>query len=42
VSYTRGEPKRFYVRNAIEAALTGKPAPVPETPSQGCTVEYTR
>jgi peroxiredoxin len=40
VSYTRGEPKRLYVRNAIDAALAGKPAPVAETASQGCTVEY--
>jgi peroxiredoxin len=42
VHYTRGTPRQFYVRDAIEAALAGKPAPVPETAPQGCTVEYER
>jgi len=42
VRYTRGEPKDLYVRNAIDAALAGKPAPVAETAAQGCTVEYQR
>lgn len=40
VHFSRGEPKKFYVRDAIDAALNGKPAPVAETASQGCTVEY--
>ena len=38
--YTNGEPKDHYVRDAINAALAGKPAPVAETRAQGCTVEY--
>ncbi|MBI3665074.1 MAG: thioredoxin family protein [Acidobacteria bacterium] len=38
--YVNGEPKDFYVRDAINAALAGKPAPVAETRAQGCTVEY--
>jgi|HubBroStandDraft_1064217.scaffolds.fasta_scaffold09853_4 peroxiredoxin len=42
VRYTRGAPKELYVRNAINAALAGKPAPVAETAAQGCTVEYQR
>lgn len=42
VRYTRGEPKDFYVRNAIDATLAGRPAPVAETAAQGCTVEYER
>jgi peroxiredoxin len=40
--YVNGEPKNFYVRNAVNAALAGQPAPVMETRAQGCTVEYTR
>jgi peroxiredoxin len=40
VHYTRGAPKQFYVRDAIDASLAGKPAPVAETAPQGCTVEY--
>ena len=42
VHYTRGAPKQFYVRDAIDASLAGKPVPVTETASQGCTVEYER
>jgi peroxiredoxin len=42
VHYTRGTPKELYVRNAIDSALAGKPAPVTETAAQGCTVEYQR
>lgn len=40
VRYTNGPPKQLYVRDAINAALAGKPAPVAETRAQGCTVEY--
>ena len=40
--YVSGNPKDFYVRDAINAALAGKPAPVAETRAQGCTVEYSR
>lgn len=40
INYTKGEPTEFYVRDAIEAALAGRPAPVDETRPQGCTIEY--
>ncbi len=40
VSYTRGTPTQSYLRDAIVAALAGKPAPEPETRVQGCNVEY--
>ena len=40
INYTRGTPTHFYVKDAIEAALAGRPAPEPETRAQGCTIEY--
>jgi peroxiredoxin len=40
--YVNGAPKEFYVRDAINAALEGRPAPIAETRAQGCTVEYER
>ena len=40
VRYTNGPPTQHYVRDAVQAALAGKPAPVAETRAQGCTVEY--
>jgi peroxiredoxin len=40
--YVNGDPKEFYVRDAITAMLTGRPVGVTETRAQGCTVEYTR
>jgi len=40
--YVNGQPKNFYVRDAINAVLSGSAPPVTETRSQGCTVEYTR
>lgn len=40
VRHTSGEPTQHYVRDAVRAALAGKPAPVAETRAQGCTVEY--
>ena len=40
--YVNGDPKEFYVRDAINAALSGRPVAVTETRAQGCTVEYTR
>lgn len=40
ISYTKGEPAEHYVRDAIVAALEGRPAPVQETRSHGCNVEY--
>jgi peroxiredoxin len=42
INYTRGTPTRYYVKEAIEAALAGRPAPEPETRAQGCTIEYQR
>ena len=42
VHYTKGEPTQFYARDAIKAALAGKPAPEAETRAQGCAVEYNR
>lgn len=42
VHYTRGEPTEHYVRDAVLAALEGKPAPVQETSAHGCNVEYTQ
>jgi peroxiredoxin len=40
VKHTNGEPTQHYVRDAVLAALAGKPVPVAETRAQGCTVEY--
>jgi len=40
VRHTNGEPTQHYVRDAVLAALGGKPASVAETRAQGCTVEY--
>lgn len=38
--YVNGAPKQFYVRDAINAVLSGSPVPIAETRAQGCTVEY--
>lgn len=40
ISYTKGAPTEFYVKDAIEATLAGRPAAVAETRASGCTVEY--
>lgn len=40
VRYTRGDPKTFYVRDAILETLAGNPVKVAETRAQGCTLEY--
>lgn len=40
VLYTRGEPKTFYVRDAIVETLAGRPVTIKETRAQGCTLEY--
>ncbi|HVR43588.1 MAG TPA: redoxin family protein [Thermoanaerobaculia bacterium] len=40
VQYTRGEPTAFYVRDAVNLTLAGKPVSVAETRATGCTVEY--
>jgi len=42
VHYTKGDPTEFYVKDAIEAALDGMAAPVPETRAHGCNIEYVR
>jgi hypothetical protein len=42
INYTKGEPTEFYVSDAIQAALDGKPVQVDETRPQGCTIEYTQ
>ena len=42
VKYSKGEPTEFYVRDAVEATLAGKAAPVAETRAHGCNVEYVR
>jgi peroxiredoxin len=42
VQYSKGAPIEFYVKDAIEALLEGKPAPVAETRAQGCNVEYAK
>lgn len=41
IRYVNGPPSQFYVRDAIDDALAGKPVAVTETRPQGCTVEYT-
>jgi len=40
--YVNGQPKEFYVRDAVNAVLGSASVPVAETRSQGCTVEYAR
>ena len=40
--YMNGPPKQHYVRDAVVAALDGKPVKVAETQAPGCTVEYAR
>ena len=40
INYTKGAPTEFYVKDAITAALAGKPVAVTETRASGCTVEY--
>jgi len=40
--YVNGDPKDFYVREAINATLAGRPVALTETRAQGCTVEYAR
>ena len=32
--------QRHYLRDAIEAALAGKPTPIAETPPVGCTIKW--
>lgn len=38
--YIDGEPTEFYVRDAVNATLNGKPADPSETRAHGCTVKY--
>ena len=40
IHHTEGEPTEFYVRDALEALLAGRPVPVAETRAHGCSVEY--
>jgi len=40
INYTKGTPTDFYVKDAIDATLAGKPIAVTETRASGCTVEY--
>ncbi|MEZ5332583.1 MAG: thioredoxin family protein [Thermoanaerobaculia bacterium] len=40
IDYTKGEPTTFYVADAIEATLAGRPVATPETRAHGCSVEY--
>ncbi|HEX7027483.1 MAG TPA: thioredoxin family protein [Gammaproteobacteria bacterium] len=40
VKYINGEPTGFYVRDAVNATLEGKPVDPSETRAHGCTVKY--
>lgn len=40
VKHIDGEPTEFYVRDAVNATLEGKPIDRSETRAQGCTVKY--
>lgn len=40
VNYTEGTPSEFYVRDAVEALLAGRPVSQGETRAHGCSVEY--
>lgn len=40
VKYTKGEPTKFYVADAIKAALNGETPAVTETKAHGCSVKY--
>lgn len=38
VTFRQRTPTHNYVLEAIEALLAGRPVPIPETPSYGCTI----
>jgi peroxiredoxin len=40
ITHINGEPDEFYVRDAVNATLAGKPVQVAETRAHGCTVKY--
>ncbi|MGH9464933.1 MAG: thioredoxin family protein [Thermoanaerobaculia bacterium] len=40
IDYTNGDPRAFYVRDAVRAVLAGEPVPAAETKAHGCSVEY--
>ena len=40
IRHINGEPSVFYVRDAIDATLAGKPVPISETRAHGCSVKY--
>ncbi len=42
VVHLKGPPAVFYVRDSINALLSGQPAPLTETQPYGCSVEYRR
>jgi len=40
IKHINGKPTEFYVSDAIEATLAGKPVAVAETRAHGCSVKY--
>ena len=40
IHYTEGEPREFYVADAVKALLAGREISVAETRAHGCSVEY--
>lgn len=40
VSHINGAPKKFYVKEAINALLASKPVAISETRAHGCSVKY--
>lgn len=40
LEFTKGEPKEFYVADAIKATFDGKPVDPAETRAHGCSVKY--
>ena len=40
VNYTKGAPTEFYVTEAVDSALAGKPVVTTETRASGCTLQY--
>lgn len=40
IKHFNGEPSEFYVSDAIDAALAGKPVKIAETRAHGCSVKY--
>jgi thiol-disulfide isomerase/thioredoxin len=40
IKHINGEPKTFYLQNAVEATLAGKAVDPAETRAHGCSVKY--